>query len=177
MPKLKTVVRSTLAVMAIATCAISSIPHQAVLANGLPGLVIFGGRNLTRLPYRLDFGGRPRQWDRYRLRIPSSQLKIAVAQFTVTYPARFDGRFDTNEVEIFVKGKKVPLQEVIWDEENSTIEIFPEEPIAAGNAVELIFSNVRNPTYGTYYFNASILSPGDVPLPRYLGLWDLTIGQ
>jgi hypothetical protein len=41
----------------------------------------------------------------------------------------------------------------------------------------LVFSDVKNPpTGGMYYFNCEILSPGDVPLRRYVGTWILNIG-
>jgi len=69
----------------------------------------------------------------------------------------------------------MPLQEVVWDKENRLVEIYPQEPVPAGSKVELVFSNVKNPSFGgTYYFNCH-LSPGDVPLRRYLGTWILSI--
>ncbi|MGM0455661.1 MAG: DUF2808 domain-containing protein, partial [Cyanobacteriota bacterium] len=61
-------------------------------------------------------------------------------------------------------------------QENQVIEIYPIEPIAAGNDVEIVFSNVRNPRFGgMYYFNARVFSPGDLPMARYLGTWVLNI--
>jgi hypothetical protein len=66
---------------------------------------------------------------------------------------------------------------VNWDKENHLIQIYLQEPISAGNKVELVFSNVKNPPYGgIYYFNCRMLAPGDVPLSRYLGTWILSIG-
>jgi hypothetical protein len=68
------------------------------------------------------------------------------------------------------------LQEVIWDKENRFIEIYPTEPIPAGNNVEVVLSNVQNPSPGgMYHFNVRIRTPGDVPLLRYLGTWLLSI--
>ena len=171
---------SALSVLAIATGLFVATP-AITLANGLPGLTIFGGPGRgNALPFRLDFGGVPDQWDRYRLRIPARKLNLAAAQFTISYdqsPARFDGKFDTEEIEVRVKGESVPLQEVIWDQENNLIEIYPEEPVPAGSQVELVLSNVKNPDFGIYYFKCLILTPGDVPLPRYIGTWDLTISR
>jgi hypothetical protein len=44
--------------------------------------------------------------------------------------------------------------------------------IPAGEQVEIVLSNVRNPpSGGMYYFNARVESPGDVPLMRYIGTW------
>jgi hypothetical protein len=57
------------------------------------------------------------------------------------------------------------------------IEIYPQEPVAAGNNVELVLSNVKNPaTGGIFYFNCLIQSSGDVPLSRYVGTWIISIG-
>lgn len=143
-----------------------------------PGLTIFSGvERENQLSYYLDYGGRPNDWDRYRLRIPARKMELGVAQFAISYPDYFDGEFDTEAIRVDVNGESVPLSEVTWDEENQLIQIYLEEPIQAGNKVELVFSNVRNPRYGgVYYFNAQILTPGDIPLPRYLGTWILSIG-
>jgi hypothetical protein len=80
-------------------------------------------------------------------------------------------------MEIRVKGKSVPLQEVNWNKESRVIELIPQEPVPANSPVELVFSNVKNPSSpGIFYFNCQILSPGDVPLLRYLGTWELSVG-
>jgi hypothetical protein len=64
-----------------------------------------------------------------------------------------------------------------WDKENHVIQIQLEDAIQAGNSIEIVFSNVKNPPFGgMYYFNAQVLTPGDVPLPRYVGTWILSIG-
>ena len=146
-------------------------------ADGLPGFTLFGGPpRENQLPFRLDYGGNPNAWDRYRLRIPAKKMKLAVAQFSISYPNYYRGEFDTKDIQVRVKGKSVPLQEVTWDKENRIIQIYPVEPVPAGNLVELVFSNVKNPSFGgMFYFNCQIQSPGDVPLLRYLGTWILTI--
>lgn len=178
MPSVKTSVRSVLTLLALAGCLATVLPPRIALADSLPGLTIFGGLDRKyRLPYRLDFGGRPDGWDRYRLKIPKDKLKIAVAQIVVAYPADFDGKFDLKDIEVRVKGQKITVDEVIWDKENHALQIYPQESIAAGNDIEVILSNVKNPRFGIYYFTASILSPGEVPLPRYIGTWDLTISN
>jgi hypothetical protein len=168
-------VRTAVSTLAIAGCLLTAIP-VTTLAQG-SGLTIFSGiKPENRLSYRLDYGGRSGGWDRYRLRISAKKMKLAAAQFSVTYPDYYKGKFDPDEMEIRVKGKKVPLQEVNWDKENRVIELFPQEPVPAGSPVELVFSNVKNPSFGgVYYFNCQILTPGDVPLPRYLGTWEMSI--
>lgn len=163
------------------------------LAQGLPGFTIFGGpRRENQLSFRLDYGtsGHPR--DRYRLRIPSDKMTFAVSQFSITYPDYYNGEFDIEldpeddpddqpvEVRVRIDGdyESVALEEIIWDEENHVVEIYPSEPVPAGNKVEIVFSNVRNPRFGgMYYFNCNVFSPGDVPLARYLGTWVLDISS
>ena len=169
--------RRLLSALAVTGCLLTGLPILTS-AQGLPGFTLFSGvKSENQLPFRLDFGGQPNSWDRYRLRIPAKRLKLAVAQFTITYPDYYKGNFDTDEIEVRIRGKKVPLQEVKWDKENHLVEIYPQEPVPANSRVELVFSNVKNPNFGgTFYFNCQILTPGDVPLLRYVGTWIMNIG-
>ncbi|MFM7363855.1 MAG: DUF2808 domain-containing protein [Cuspidothrix sp.] len=162
--------------LAVTSCLLTGSPAMT-LAQSLPGLTLFSGvKGENQLPFRLDFGGQTNSTDRYILRIPAKKMKLAVAQFAITYPNYYEGTFDTKDVEIKVKGKKVPLSEVKWDKEGRVIQIFPQEPVPAGDRVELILSNVQNPSFGgVYYFNCQVLSPGDIPLLRYLGTWIISI--
>jgi hypothetical protein len=168
--------RRLLSALAVTGCVIAAVP-TVTLAQSLPGFTLFSGvKSENQLPFRLDFGGQSNNWDRYRLRIPANRMKLAVAQFAITYPNYYKGTFDTKDIDIEVNGKKVPISEVKWDKEARLLEIFPEEPVPAGSRVELILSNVRNPAFGgTYYFNCQVLGPGDVPLLRYVGTWILSI--
>jgi hypothetical protein len=140
-------------------------------------LTLFSGvENKNQLPYRLDFGGQTNNTDRYILRLPAKKMKLAVAQFAISYPDYYKGTFDTKNIEVRVKGKSVPLSEVKWDEKGGVIQIFPKDPVPAGQKVELVLSNVQNPSFGgVYYFNCRVLSPGDVPLLRYIGTWIISI--
>ena len=166
--------RRFLSALLVTGCLLSALPTVTLAQSGL---TIFSGvKRENELSYRLDFGGQRNDWDRYRLRIPSKKMKVAAAKFVVKYPDYYEGTFNTDEVEIKVKGKKVKVSEVKWDKEGNVLEIYPEQPVAAGNRVELIFSDVRNPSSGgIFYFHGSVQSPGDVPLPRYLGTWIVSI--
>ncbi len=165
-----------LSTLAVTSCLLTVLPAMT-LAQSLPGLTLFSGvKGENQLPFRLDFGGQTSSTDRYILRIPAKKMKLAVAQFAITYPNYYEGTFDPKDVEVKVKGKKVPLSEVKWDKEGRVIQIFPQEPVPAGDRVELILSNVQNPSFGgVYYFNCQVLSPGDIPLLRYLGTWIISI--
>lgn len=162
--------------LAIAGCLTAGLPLIA-FAQSLPGLTLFSGvKSENQLNYRLDFGGNTNSWDRYRLRVPRAKMKVAVGQFSIDYPNYYKGTFDPKDVELRVNDKKVAIQEVKWEKENYVIEVFPAEPVPAGTNVELIFSNVKNPSNGgMFYFNCNVLSPGDVPLLRSLGTWIIAI--
>ncbi|HEY9619188.1 MAG TPA: DUF2808 domain-containing protein [Crinalium sp.] len=164
--------------LAIASCALAGAPIVS-MAQGTPGLTIFSGvERQYQLGYRLDYDGVPGRTDRYHLRIPADKMKLAAAQFAITYPSSYEGTFDADQIEVRVNGDSVPLDEVNWDRDNRVVEIYPRTPVPADNRVELVFSNVRNPArVGTHYFNALIRSPGDVPLLRYIGTWIVSIGS
>jgi hypothetical protein len=168
--------KRVLSTLAVTSCLLASFP-AVTLADSLPGFTLFSGiKSENQLPFRLDFGGQSNTRDRYILRIPAQKMKLAVAQFAITYPDYYKGTLDPKNVEVKVKGKKVPLAEVKWDKQGRLLEIFPQEPVPSGSRVELILSNVQNPAFGgVYYFNCQVLSPGDVPLLRYLGSWILSI--
>lgn len=168
--------RPLVSALAVTSCLLTGLPNLS-LAQGLPGLTIFSGvERQNILSYRLDFGGQADQWDRYRLRIPAKKMETGAAQLIITYPDYYKGKFDTKRVEVLVSGKKVPVQEVNWDKENYKLIISMKDPVPAGKKLEVQLSNVKNPAFGgTFYFQCGILTPGDVPLPRYLGTWILTI--
>ncbi len=164
------------AALAIASCFMASVPLLS-LAQSSPGLTIFSGvKSENQLNYHLDFGGSSGSWDRYRLRIPNKKMKVAVAQFVIDYPNYYKGIFNPKEIEVQVNKKKIKLQEVKWDKENSVLEIFPAEPVPVNTNVEIILSDVKNPSSGgMFYFNCRVLSPGDVPLLRDIGTWIISI--
>ncbi|MGF1493541.1 MAG: DUF2808 domain-containing protein [Microcoleaceae cyanobacterium] len=165
--------------LTLVSSALVGLPLISLAQGGPGGLTIFSGvERENQLGFNLQ-SGQSGDKDRYKLRIPAKKLNLAVELISITYPDYYRGEFDPDEVEIRINGDKdqsVPLQEVVWDEENRFIEIYPEEPIAAGNKLEIVLHNVENPRFGgTYNFNANIRTPGDVPLTRYVGTWILSI--
>lgn len=143
------------------------------------GLTIFSGvESGFELGYSMDFFGRVGARDRYRLNIPRDKMEVAASELFISYPDTFRGRFDADAVRLEVNGNAVDLSEVVWDRDNRVISIFPTEPVPANSRVQIVLSNVRNPTrVGTHYFNASVISPGDIPLRRYVGTWIVSIGS
>lgn len=172
----KSSIRRIFSALAVTGCLLTGLSSVS-LAQSNPGFTLWGGvPREDQLNYFLDFGGRADAWDRYRLRIPAKKMELGVAQFAISYPDYYKGKFNKDKIEVVVKGKSVPLQEVNWDKEGRIIQINLKEPVEAGNNVEIVFNDVRNPSIGgIFYFECRILTPGDVPLPRYLGTWVVSI--
>jgi hypothetical protein len=167
-----------LSILVITSCLVTGL-SAGVRSQSLPGLVIFSGIDrANQLGYVLEFGGRTSEIDRYRLRIPANKLGLATNQFAVTYPASYQGSFDPKAVEVRAGDESVPLDEVNWDQENRVINIYPVTPVPAHSRVEIVLSDVRNPSNGgTHYFNAMVRSPGDLPTLSYVGTWIIGIGD
>ncbi len=164
-----------LATAVLAGCAIGGLQTYAS-ANGNPGLTIFSGVDRKDiLDYYLQFGGRPRQTDRYKLYIPSKKLAQGASTFFISYPDYFDGKFDTDKMEVRVKGQAQPLKDVVWDRESRLIQLTLEKPIDPNTNVEVVFSNVKNPNFGTYYFVCDVLAAGNIPVRLYVGTWIVDI--
>lgn len=164
-----------MATLALSGCLITGLQTFS-LANSNPGLVIFSGveNRSDILDYKLDFNGRPKFYgERMKLRVPKKKMTQGVSKFFISYlkDPEFDGKFDTNAIEVRVEGESIPLREVYWDKESRVVEIDLQEPIEAGNKVEVVFSNVKNPSSGTYYFICDVLTSGQIPLRMYLGTW------
>jgi len=149
---------------------------KITLANGNPGLTIFSGVDRKDiLDYFLQFGGRPRQMDRYKLYIPPKKLSQGASAFFISYPDYFNGQFDTNKIEVRTNGKSLPLKEVVWDKDSRVIQIVPEQAIDPTSKVEIVMSNVRNPELGTYYFTCDVTASGNIPVRLYVGTWIVSI--
>ncbi|KGF73116.1 hypothetical protein DO97_01915 [Neosynechococcus sphagnicola sy1] len=172
-----------LSALALTGCLVAGF-STTTWAQQSSGFTLFSGvKSENQLPFQLDYGGKSGIWDRYRLRLPAKRVKLAIAQIAISYPDYYKGEIDPKAVEIALTSgrkvlKKIPIQEVNWDRENRLILIALKEPIPASSSVEIILSNVRNPSnVGMYYFNCQIQTPGDVPLLRYIGTWIITINR
>ena len=177
LPKLS--IKRLLTALALATFALGGTYTIGAAQTG-PGLVLFGKKDVDILNYYLDFGGKSNTRDRYRLRIPGKKLRGGAAKFFISYPNYFDGKFDTDRVEVRTKkGEKqsLPIKEVIWDKESHIIQIDLEEPLKENRKVEIIFHNVKNPDVGTYYFFCQVLPATDLPIREQVGAWVVSIDR
>ena len=163
--------RYSTASLALSGCLFTLSPDLS-MANGNSGLVIFSGieNRSDILEYKLDFNGRPKFYgERMRLRVPKKKLTQGVSKFFVSYlkDPKFDGKFNTKSVDVRVGGESIPIKEIYWDKENRVLEI----------DIELVFSNLKNPSSGTYYFICDILTSGQIPLRVYVGTWIVSFSR
>ncbi len=169
--------KSLLTASVLATCTLGGL-HTIAIAQGTPGLVLFGNKDVDILNYYLDFGGIADNRDRYRLRIPKNKLANGATQFVISYPEYFDGKFNTDKIEVRVNNKKdqsLKLKNVVWDEKNHFVQIDLAEPLRDARKVELVFSSVKNPDVGTYYFYAQVVPAINTPVPERVGAWVISI--
>lgn len=163
-------------------------PHIAE-AQSNPGFsFIWGGgdsRPNRQLSYNLENGTPGHLNDRWHFNL--SDKERAISSIQITFPDYFDGRFRENKIELreapknrifnLRKGKTIAVSSVTYNKDSNRIDIVPAEPIPAGKKVQAVFKNVKNPRSGGMYFvNCAVSSPGDeVPLPRVIGTWVLSI--
>lgn len=173
--KLSSSYKKILTTLGVASCLIAGVPLFSV-AQGGSGLTIFSGVDReNQLNYYLDFNGQKNNRDRYRLRIPGKKLTQGATKFFVFYPDYFDGKFEEDEMEVRIDGEPLALRDAIWDPENRLIQIELEEPMTESRKVELVFSGVKNPDVGTYYFHCEVLPAVGVPARQYVGTWIISI--
>jgi hypothetical protein len=157
-------------------CLLVGLPWVALAQSGGCGLTLFSGVDREKLLSCWLSNGHAGAWDTWILRINKSKMKLAAAQFVIDYPTYFTGSFDPKRIKLKVDKRDWALQEVKLSREDYVIEIYPEEPVPAGSDVEIVASNVTNPSSpGTFYFNCRVQTPGDLPLLRDIGTWIVSI--
>ncbi|MFN4195798.1 MAG: DUF2808 domain-containing protein [Thermosynechococcus sp.] len=186
-------VKRFLPVLILLGCSLGLVSPALVRAQANQGFTFTWGEGSSgrrQLSYHLDYGTPGFMGDRYWLRL--GQQKVAINRINITYPDYYNGVIDPKGIEVRVGGsrgnsffqfrrelgRKINLAEVTVDRDNRVIDIVPAEVIPAGEPVQIILNNVRNPNHGgMFYFNARIGSPGDIPLMRYVGTWILSIAN
>ena len=164
------------ALLALSGALVTGLPAIS-WAGGNSGLTIFSGVDRKDiLDYYLQFGGRPGEWDRYKLYIPAKKMTQGAKVFYVSYPENFDGKFDLNKVRVETqKQGKLEIEDVVWDQESRFLQIVVAEPAVANSKVTITLSNVKNPTFGTYYLVSDVMASGDIPVRLYVGTWIVDI--
>lgn len=155
-------------------------PAQAQCRGG--GFTLFGGvdRELI-LPYRLC-NNEPRSGNAiYQLEVPGERIIGAIIEIEVSYNPIFTqpfrgGRFNIDQIEVIQEdGVRIELDDIVWDEDGSRIELYPIEPIPASTDFTIVLNDVYNPSrYQQNLFNLKVLYQGE-PIRRIIGTWPLEI--
>jgi hypothetical protein len=147
------------------------------------GLTIFGGVDPEyRLQYFIDFNYARNNDARYYLRVSDDKMVRDVISLEIEYPPEFvelQGGFDVDKIEVREGtgrgGDTIPTRVIDWIEEESRIEIIPEDPIPADTDIVIAMRGVDNPRrYGYHYFNLRVMYQGDV-INQYVGTWPLEV--
>ena len=133
------------------------------------------------LPYRLC-NNEPRSGNAiYQLEVPGERIIGAVIEIEVSYNPIFTqpfrgGRFNIDQIEVIQEdGVRVELDDIVWDEDGSRIELYPIEPIPASTDFTIVLNDVYNPSrYQQNLFNLKVLYQGE-PIRRIIGTWPLEI--
>lgn len=169
----------TLAI-AISTGFAPFISSQLMAQETTSGVTIFGGLDPeNRLAYSIDRNRPFSPNARYYLRVGSNKLPQDVLEMEITYPENFRGEIKGDSIELrqgrYRGDSVIETDEIIWDQENRRIEIYPSAPIPAGTNLVVVLSNIRNPReYGVHYFNLRMMYEGGVTR-QYAGTWALEV--
>lgn len=169
--------------LAIAAGTNAILPTQLLAQETTGGITILGGIEPEyRLAYSIDRNEPYSEDARYYLRVPGNKLPREVVELEITYPAKFEemqGEINPNQIEVrtgtYRGDAALPIEDIVWDQANQRIEIFPVEPIPANTSLVIVLSDVHNPRrYGIHYFNLKLMYQGDV-LRQYVGTWPLEV--
>jgi hypothetical protein len=186
--------KQTLGALLVSGAVVLGFP-QVSLAD-CSGLTLWSGldnRN-DELPFCWDFEMRSGARERYRFHIPAEKIPEGVSKIRISYEERYNGRFDTNNIDIRIGEESLPREtlDILSDEEANFVEIgidleLLEElgktrlksALEQGHSLQVVFHNVRNPRFGgMFYFRGSFLpANNEVPVFLDIGTWILSINR
>ncbi len=162
---------------------IQARPALAQATQTCQGLTLFGGVSAQlRLGYCLDNNSRRNSRARYYLYVGGRAFTRDIIDLKITYPAAFTdmrGHFDNATIELREGtgrgGARIPIQDIVLDRENNTIEIFPAEPLPRNRNFMVVMSDVRNPDqFGVHNFELDVTFQGDSSR-SFVGIWSLDV--
>lgn len=172
----------SLGILALGAAIATGIAAEPIKAQRTTnGLTIFGGPE-NALSYTIDFNEPYSTNARYYLEVNRDKVVRDVISMEIAYPPEFVerlGRFDVDAIELregdYRGSDVIPTDDIVWDQENHILEIYPAEAIPAETEFVIVLSNVRNPRrYGIHYFHLSLMFQGGV-VDQYVGTWPLEV--
>ncbi len=176
---------ATIGLVGATTLVPATMPFETAKAS--PSFFEYRWDNSTKYKrlYYLQGSRERRDRSTYYLVLKPNDRRTAILKLKIKFPEYFDSRISTNKLslcQVSLGGmlartrckKKIPaVFEVSKDP--SQIEVFPDTPIPVEDSYAIVMK-IFNPTQaGMYQLNASVQSPGDVPVSSYIGTWNIDI--
>ncbi|WP_320667222.1 DUF2808 domain-containing protein [Prochlorococcus sp. MIT 1307] len=123
----------------------------------------------------------------YYLVMKPKTRKTAILKLTINFPEHFDSNIKPKKLSlcrISVGGmlektrceEKIPAVFEVTKGEKTSIDVFPNQPIPVSKEGYAVVMKIFNPSkVGMFQVNALTQSPGDMPISRYIGSWNLDI--
>tara|TARA_Y100001968_G_scaffold322240_1_gene357962 strand:+ start:326 stop:916 length:591 start_codon:yes stop_codon:yes gene_type:complete len=136
--------------------------------------------------YYTQSSSEKRDRSTYYLVMKSRHRKTGILKLSITFPDHFDSvltekKFKLCKIQIGGMLEKTKCKEYIpadfeVNENQTAVEVFPDEPIPVSKDSYAIVMKIFNPTRsGMFQINATSQSPGDLPISLYLGSWNIDI--
>jgi len=142
--------------------------------------------NYKKLYYYQSSKGKRARSTYYLVMKPKTR-KTAILKLTINFPKHFDANIKTKKLSlcrIQIGGmlertrckEKVPAVFEVNKGKKTSIEVFPNQPIPVDKEGYAVVMKIFNPSKaGMFQVNALSQSPGDMPISRYIGSWNLDI--
>ncbi len=123
----------------------------------------------------------------YYFVIKPKNRKTAILKLTINFPEHFDSKVKTRKLKLCrlqIGGmlertrckEEIPAVFEVKKDKKTTIEVFPNQPIPVDKEGYAVVMKVFNPSkVGMFQINALSQSPGDMPISRYIGSWNIDI--
>ncbi len=123
----------------------------------------------------------------YYLVLKPKNRKTGILKLKINFPKRFDATIEPKKVSlcrIQIGGmlektrclETIPAVIEVNNGKEKTIEVFPNQPIPVDKNGYAVVMKIFNPNKaGMFQINAFAQSPGDMPVSRYVGSWNIDI--
>jgi len=137
--------------------------------------------------YYFQSSNKKRDRSTYYLVMKPRNRKTGILKLTINFPKHFNASITPKKLSLcriqmggmLEKTKcteKIPAVFEVNRKEKTTIEVFPNQPIPVDKDGYAVVMKIFNPSkVGMAQINAFSQSPGDMPISRYIGSWNVDI--
>ena len=185
---LKNIAATSLTIGGIVSC-LALEGTNAPKVFGRPALLEFRweqDENYKKL-YYFQSSSEKRDRSTYYLVMKPKNRKTGILKLTINIPKHFDSTIKPKKLSlcrIQVGGmlektkclEKIPAVFEVSKDKTTKIEVFPNKPIPVDKNGYAVVMKIFNPSKaGMFQINALSQSPGDLPISRYIGSWNIDI--